>query len=209
MRDDAENVTTTEENQQPTQDSTDAGQPTGPIRDRRLSPRRTTPGATFPGRTMSTEGNLDSVAAPPTLSALQTLFADGRAPLIWGALWGVIQAAAPLGFWWLDAATVYGMSLALIAAVYIGFAVADGRPAVIAVESTVAGAFVVLAAAGVTGSAWLIVTAFIGHGLKDLWQHRSHFVANTRWWPPFCMTIDFVAAAIIAVATVSGVALHH
>ena len=55
---------------------------------------------------------------------------------------------------------------------------------------------------GITGSAWLIVIGFVGHGLKDLWQHRSHYVANTRWWPPFCMTIDFVAAAIIAVAIV-------
>ena len=53
---------------------------------------------------------------------LQRIFANGRAPLIWGVLWGVIQAAAPLGFWWLDAATVYGMSIALIATVYIGFA---------------------------------------------------------------------------------------
>jgi hypothetical protein len=40
----------------------------------------------------------------------------------------------------------------LIASIYIGFAVADGRPAVIAVESTVAGVFVVVAAAAVTGS---------------------------------------------------------
>ena len=155
------------------------------------------------------EQNSDGVPGGPPLSTLHRLFANGRAPLIWGALWGVIQAAAPLGFWWLDAATVYGMSIALIAAVYIGFAVADGRPAVIAVETTVAGAFVVLAAAGVTGSAWLIVIGVIGHGLKDLWQHRSHFVANTRWWPPFCMTIDFVAAAIIAVAIVRGVTFHQ
>jgi hypothetical protein len=54
--------------------------------------------------------------------------------VLWGVVWGVIQAAAPLGFWWLDPATVYALSLALIAAVYIGFAVADGRPRVIAVE---------------------------------------------------------------------------
>jgi hypothetical protein len=33
-----------------------------------------------------------------------------------------------------------------------------------------------------------------GHGLKDLWQHRTHFVANTRWWPPFCMVVDWVVA---------------
>ena len=155
------------------------------------------------------EANVDVGAGTPPLSALQQLFASGRPPLIWGVLWGVIQAAAPLGFWWLDPATVYGMSIALIAAVYIGFAVADGRPAVIAVETTVAGAFVVLAAAGVTGSAWLIVIGFVGHGLKDLVQHRSHFVTDTRWWPPFCMTIDLVAAAIIAVAIVSGVMIHQ
>jgi hypothetical protein len=203
MRDDAKNVETTEGNQIGIEESTDAGDHPRPLRDRRPGSRRTTPGSSSPGG-MSMKADLDGVTGTPTLSALQRLFANGRAPLIWGVLWGVIQAAAPLGLWWLDAATVYGMSIALIATVYIGFAVADGRPAVIAVETTVAGAFVVLAAAG-TGSAWLIVLGFVGHGLKDLWQHRSHFVANTRWWPPFCMTIDFVAAAIIAVAIVKGV----
>ena len=36
-----------------------------------------------------------------------------RAPVLWGVVWGVIQAAAPLGFWWLDPAIVYALSLAL------------------------------------------------------------------------------------------------
>jgi uncharacterized membrane protein len=44
---------------------------------------------------------------------------------------------------WLDSATVYAPSLVLIAAVYIGFAVAYGRWTVIAVEAGVAGVFVV------------------------------------------------------------------
>jgi hypothetical protein len=132
-----------------------------------------------------------------------------RAPVLWGVVWGVIQAAVPLGFWWLDPATVYALSLALIAAVYIGFAVADGRPRVIAVEAGVAAVFVVVAAAGVTGSAWLLVVGFTGHGFKDLWQHRSQFVANTRWWPPFCLVIDFVAAAILVVLIAVGVDFHH
>ena len=70
--------------------------------------------------------------------------------MLWGVVWGVIQAAVPLGFWWLEPATVYALSLVLIAAVYIGFAVADGRRTVIAVETAVAGGFVVLAAVGVT-----------------------------------------------------------
>ena len=43
-----------------------------------------------------------------------------RAPVLWGVVWGLIQAASPLGFWWLDPAVVYALSLALIAAGYIG-----------------------------------------------------------------------------------------
>ena len=127
-----------------------------------------------------------------------------RAPVLWGVLVGVIQAASPLGFWWLDPATVYALGLALIAAIYVGFAVADGRPAVIIVECGVAALFVTLAAAGVTATAWLLVLGFAGHGLKDLWQHRTHFVANTRWWPPFCLTVDWVVAATLIVLIVAG-----
>jgi hypothetical protein len=127
-----------------------------------------------------------------------------RVPVLWGLVFGVIQAAVPLSFWWLDASTVYALSIALIAAVYIGFAVADGRPKVIAVESSVTFAFVVVAAAAVTGSPWLLVIGLAGHGLKDLWQHRTHFVANTRWWPPFCMVVDWVVAAIIVGEIAAG-----
>jgi hypothetical protein len=125
--------------------------------------------------------------------------------MLWGVVVGIVQAATPLAFWWLDNATVYALGLIAIAAVYIGFAVADGRWKVIGVESTVAFTFVVVAAAAVTGSAWLLVVGFVGHGLKDLWQHRTHFVANTRWWPPFCMAVDFVVAAIIVVEIAAGV----
>jgi hypothetical protein len=125
-------------------------------------------------------------------------------PVVWGAVVGVLQALSPLALWWLDAATVYAMSIAVIAAVYIGFAVADGRGKVVAVETAVAGIFVVIAAAAVTGSAWLLVLGLAGHGLKDWWQHRTHFVANTRWWPPFCAAVDVVVAAIIAIEIVTG-----
>ena len=125
-----------------------------------------------------------------------------------GSSWDGIQAASPLAFWWLDAATVYALGLVLIASVYIGFAVADGRWLVIAVETNVAAIFVLVAAAAITESPWLLVVGLAGHGLKDLWQHRSHFVANTRWWPPFCLVVDCVAATIIAVEIVAGVQFH-
>jgi hypothetical protein len=127
-----------------------------------------------------------------------------RTPVLWGIVVGLVEAATPLAFWWLDSSTVYALGLAVIAAIYVGFAVADGRPKVIAVESSVAFAFVALAATAVTGSPWLLVVGLAGHGLKDLWQHRSHFVANTRWWPPFCMVVDWVVAAIIVIEIALG-----
>ncbi len=131
-----------------------------------------------------------------------------RAPIVWGLVVGVAQAATPLAFWWLDTATVYALGIAVIAAVYIGFAVADGRRTILAVETTVAGVFVVIAAAAITGTPWLLVAGLVGHGLKDLWQHRTQFVANTRWWPPFCLVVDFACGAIIAVEIVAGVPFH-
>jgi hypothetical protein len=123
-----------------------------------------------------------------------------RAPVLWGVVVGCLQAAAPLGFFWLEDTTVYALSLILIAAVYIGFAVADGRRTVLAVEIAVASVFVVTAAVAVSGPGWLIVAGLVGHGVKDLWQHRTGFVANTRWWPPFCAVVDVVAASLIAIA---------
>jgi hypothetical protein len=127
-----------------------------------------------------------------------------RPPVAWGIALGVVQAASPLAFPWLDATTVYALGLAVIAAVYVGFAVADGRPEVLAVEVAVTCAFVAVAAAAVPALPWLVVAGLVGHGLKDLWQHRTHFVRNTRWWPPFCAVVDVVAAALIAVVLAAG-----
>jgi len=129
---------------------------------------------------------------------------DLRVPLVAGAVVGVAQAATPIAFWWLAPATVYALGLVFIAAVYIGFSVADGRSNVIAAEVAVATVFVVVAATAVTGPAWLLVAGLAGHGLKDFWQHRTQFVTGTRWWPPFCAAVDFVVAAILAVALAAG-----
>ena len=139
----------------------------------------------------------------------QPVRAGLRTPVIWGLAVGVAQAATPLAFWWLDTATVYALGLAVIASVYIGFAVADGRRTVLTAEIGVAGMFVVIAAAAVTSTPWLLVAGLAGHGFKDLWQHRSQFVANTRWWPPFCLVVDWTVAAIIAVEIVAGIHFHR
>jgi hypothetical protein len=130
---------------------------------------------------------------------------EWRGPVIWGLVVGIAQAATPLALWWLDASTVYALGLAVIAFIYIGFAVGDGRWNVLAVETSVATGFLIIAAAAITGTPWLLVVGLAGHGVKDLWQHRTQFVANTRWWPPFCLVVDFAVAAIIAVEIVAGV----
>ena len=131
-----------------------------------------------------------------------------RQPILWGLAIGALQAASPIGFRWLDARTVFALELSLIAAVYIGFAVADGRPRVIVVESAVAAVFVVLAAIAVTATAWILVAGYAGHGLKDYWQERRKYVANTRWWPPFCAAVDWLVAAVLVVEIAAGVNFH-
>ena len=131
-----------------------------------------------------------------------------RPSIVWGVVVGLLQAASPLAFWWLDPATVYALGLAVIAFVYIGFAVADGRWRVIVAECVVAMAFVVLATAGITGSPWFLVFGLAAHGIKDAWQEHRQYVSGTRWWPPFCAAVDWVVAVVIASEIAAGDTLH-
>jgi hypothetical protein len=144
----------------------------------------------------------------PASSSLPKAGASFRGPILWGLLIGAIQAVSPFAFYWLEQSTMHAIYISLIATVYIGFAVADGRPRVVAIESAVAAGFVLIAIAGVTGTAWLLVAGYAGHGAKDYWQERRHFVANTRWWPPFCAAIDWLVAFILAVEIAAGVNFH-
>src|SRR4051794_13218381 len=56
----------------------------------------------------------------------------------WGLVVGLANAALPVPIWWLDPSTVHAIAITFIAAIYIGFAVADGRPRVVVVEAGVA-----------------------------------------------------------------------
>jgi hypothetical protein len=132
-----------------------------------------------------------------------------QGPVLWGLALGAVQAASPLLLRWLEPATLHAMYISLIAAVYIGFAVADGRTLVLVVEVAVASVFVLIAAVAVTETAWLLVLGYAGHGLKDYWQHRRQFVANTRWWPPFCAAVDWLVALVLIIEIVAGVNLHQ
>ena len=159
---------------------------------------------------MEGDGRLTSVSGRVTgpVSAGSSSEKSIRVPVLWGFVVGGFNVVSAWAFWWLDLSTFHALAIALIAAVYIGFAVADGRARVIAAEVAVASVFVVLAAIAVTGTAWVLVVAYAGHGFKDLWQHRHHFVANTRWWPPFCAAVDWLVAAILVVLIAAGVDFH-
>jgi hypothetical protein len=39
--------------------------------------------------------------------------------MLWGIVVGLLQAATPLAFWWLDGATGYALGLVVIASVYV------------------------------------------------------------------------------------------
>jgi hypothetical protein len=128
--------------------------------------------------------------------------------LRWGIAVGVVQAGIAFSFWWLEPATVHALMVVLIAAIYIGFAVSDGRTKVILVESTIVVAFFVVAAVAIAVTPWLLVALYLAHGAKDLWQHRHQFVRGTRWWPPFCFAVDITVAAIVAAQIILGVDFH-
>jgi hypothetical protein len=117
---------------------------------------------------------------------------------------GVAQAAVAVSFWWVDLATVHALMVVVIAAVYVGFAVSDGRTRVITIESAIAAAFFVISAIAIAATPWLLVAAYLAHGAKDLWQHRHQFVRGTRWWPPFCFAVDLTVASIVDVQLTIG-----
>jgi hypothetical protein len=87
----------------------------------------------------------------------------------------------------------------------IGFAVADGRWRVIALECSIAMAFVVIGAAGITGSAWLLVLGFAAQRTEGRVAAAGPVCFRHRWWPKFCAAVDWVVALFIGIEIVAGI----
>ena len=85
-----------------------------------------------------------------------------------------------------------GVSLAAVAGVYLGFAVADGRRSAIAIQAVSVLAFTAVAYIGVEeGSKALIGAGWIAHGFWDAIHHEHHGPTEVRtWYPPFCAAAD-------------------
>ena len=82
---------------------------------------------------------------------------------------------------------------------YILFAVmGKSTPALIS-ESLVAAAFALLAVVGFKKNLWLVAAGLIGHGVFDSVHHLFiHNPGLPAYWPGFCMTIDVLLGALLA-----------
>jgi hypothetical protein len=94
----------------------------------------------------------------------------------------------------------FALVLSIIAAIYIGFALSDGRRRYIVLESANAVAYGVLALLGMWASPWYLVAGYIAHGGWDLVHHnRGIRTRIVRWYVPFCVVIDWLVGAYIAI----------
>ena len=124
--------------------------------------------------------------------------------LIRALLVGVLGGAATSLIAWApfipDPLVFHSVSLAMIAAIYMGFAFSDGRPSIVILELSVATVFIVFALLGVWASSLFIAVGLVLHGLWDL-THRPGGVRTKlpAWYPPFCAAYDFVFAGIFLV----------
>ena len=89
--------------------------------------------------------------------------------------------------------------LGLVAGLYAGFALQDGRARILAMEGLAALAFLAFALAGLVWSPWFIPAAYGLHGVWDLLHHRQISTRLPSWYPPMCAVYDWVFAAGLCV----------
>ena len=99
-----------------------------------------------------------------------------------------------------DPLAFHSVCLAVIGAIYVGFAFADGRLAVVIIELTVATGFLVLALLGLWQAPVFLAIGLVLHAFWDL-AHRPSGITTKlpAWYPPFCAAFDFVFAGVFLV----------
>jgi hypothetical protein len=96
-----------------------------------------------------------------------------------------------------DPLAFHSVALAIIGAIYMGFAFSDGRLPVMILELSVATVFVVLALLGLWQAPLFLAVGLILHGFWDL-AHGPRGITTKlpNWYPPFCAAYDFVFAGV-------------
>ena len=92
--------------------------------------------------------------------------------------------------------TIHGLLLAIIGAIYIGFAFNDGRLGITVLEIAVSIVFFALAFLGMLISPYILAAGFLAHGFWDLAHHPKVVTTKVpRWYIPFCAVYDFIHAS--------------
>jgi hypothetical protein len=93
----------------------------------------------------------------------------------------------------------YPTIVIVIAAYYALFAVVGGSGKDLFIESLFIAVFSGLAILGFKRNLWLIVGAFVTHGVFDFFHDRLNSNPGVPgWWPMFCLSCDFVMALYLA-----------
>ena len=117
--------------------------------------------------------------------------------LIVGIVGGVLTSLIAWSAFIPDPLAFHSVTLAVIGAIYLGFAFSDGRLSIVILELSVATAFIVLALLGLWLAPAFIAVGLILHGFWDL-AHRPRAITTKlpSWYPPFCAAFDFVFAGV-------------
>jgi len=123
----------------------------------------------------------------------------GRRGWIGAAVLGVVLLLVPTLLSAQDAFGFLAVWLGATGAVYLGFALNDGRERAFRIEAVGLVLFVAAATAALAaGSAWLLAGGYFGHCVWDLIHHRRGIdTAMPWWWVPACLGYDAVVGTYI------------
>ena len=90
--------------------------------------------------------------------------------------------------------------LAVIGAIYVGFALQDGRRSIMIQEFSAASFFIILAALGLWLSPYLWVLGLFLHGVWD-WLHHPKGIQTKipAYYPPACVMVDWSVAVFLLI----------
>jgi len=93
---------------------------------------------------------------------------------------------------------VHAVLLAGIAAVYVGFAIADGRTLFLVTQVAGVLAFGALTVAGLSVHTGFLVAGYVLHGVWDVLHHRTDVPGRRApWYIPLCLTYDWIVGAYL------------
>lgn len=92
----------------------------------------------------------------------------------------------------------FALLLAFIAAVYLGFALVDGRRKQLMIEIIFIVFILTLTALGLWVSPYFFVAGYFAHGAWDIIHHPKGIQTKlVQWWPPFCLVYDWIIAVFL------------